>query len=115
MFGKLALTEAMLRDSKEKPSGEFRITTTVGFGATWLAPRMQEFTDAYPDVQVQLLLGEQKLDLGMRQADFAIRMWKPVQPDLIQRKFIDVHHHIYASPEYLKRHGWPSSIVATPR
>lgn len=110
VFGKLALTEALLKDGKERPSGELKITTTTGFGSTWLAPRIREFIQNYPDIRVSLLLGEGELDLSMRQADFAIRLWRPEQSDLIQRRFVEVHHHLYAAPEYLHRNGWPSSL-----
>ena len=40
VFAKLAMTEALLTESKEKPAGRLKVTTTVGFGATWLAPRL---------------------------------------------------------------------------
>ena len=50
VFAKLAMTEALLTESKEKPAGKLKVTTTVGFGASWLAPRVQSFLDAYPDV-----------------------------------------------------------------
>ena len=50
VFAKLAMTEALLTESKEKPAGRLKVTTTVGFGATWLAPRLQQFLDQYPDV-----------------------------------------------------------------
>ena len=43
----------------------------------------------------------------MREADVAIRLRQPTQPDLIQRKLFSVHFHAYASPEYLKRFGTP--------
>jgi DNA-binding transcriptional LysR family regulator len=46
----------------------------------------------------------------MREADVAIRLRRPVQPDLIQRKLFTVHHHIYASPEYIKKRGMPKSV-----
>ena len=45
----------------------------------------------------------------MREADVAIRLRQPTQPDLIQRKLFTVHFHAYASPEYLKRFGTPRS------
>ena len=48
VFAKLAMTEALLTESKEKPAGRLKVTTTVGFGSTWLAPRLHEFLDAYP-------------------------------------------------------------------
>jgi DNA-binding transcriptional LysR family regulator len=47
----------------------------------------------------------------MRQADCAIRLRQPQQPDLIQRRIFTVHFHIYASPSYIEKHGKPSSIA----
>jgi hypothetical protein len=46
----------------------------------------------------------------MREADVAIRLRQPTQPDLIQRKLFSVHFHAYASPDYLKRFGTPRTI-----
>ncbi len=110
VFAKLAMAEAMLTDSKDKPSGELKVTTPVAFGSIWVAPRVREFVDLYPDVSIHLKADDRELDLSMREADVAIRMRKPTQPDLIQRKLITVHNHIYASPEYLRRFGTPSSM-----
>ena len=109
VFTKLAAAQTRLMDSKEKPSGELRITTTVGLGSNWLTPRISEFIELYPDIKAHLLLEDAELDLGMREADVAIRLRQPIQPDLIQRKLFTVHHHVYAAPEYLKRHGMPLS------
>ena len=64
----------------------------------------------YPDIQMQLLVSDQELDLSMREADIAIRMSAPTQPDLIQRRLITVHYHIYAAPDYLKRNGAPRAF-----
>jgi DNA-binding transcriptional LysR family regulator len=110
VFTKLAAAKTLLMDSKEKPSGELRITTTVGLGSVWLTPRIREFTELYPDISVTLLLEDRELDLAMREADVAIRLRRPTQPDLIQRKLFTVHHHIYASVDYVKNHGIPKSI-----
>jgi DNA-binding transcriptional LysR family regulator len=46
----------------------------------------------------------------MREADVAIRLRQPTQPDLIQRKLFSVHFHAYASPDYLKRNGTPRTL-----
>jgi DNA-binding transcriptional LysR family regulator len=46
----------------------------------------------------------------MREADVAIRLRRPTQPDLIQRKLFTVHNHLYASPDYLRKHGIPRSV-----
>ncbi len=110
VFAKLAMTEARLMDSKEKPSGEIKVTATVGVGANWLTPRIKEFLELYPEITVNLILSDRELDLGMREADIAIRLRPPVQPDLIQRKLMTVHHHIYASPDYLEKFGVPAKL-----
>ncbi len=110
VFTKLAAARTRLMDSKEKPTGELRITTTVGLGSIWLTPRIKQFMELYPDIQVQLLLEDQELDLSMREADVAIRLRRPTQPDLIQRKLFTVHHHVYASVDYVKKHGIPKSV-----
>jgi DNA-binding transcriptional LysR family regulator len=110
VFTKLAAAKTRLMDSKEKPSGELKITTTVGLGSVWLTPRIKEFMELYPDIVVTLLLDDRELDLSMREADVAIRLRRPTQPDLIQRKLFTVHHHIYASVDYVKKHGIPKSI-----
>ena len=104
---KLVMTEAMLGESKERPRGPLKITTTVAFGSIWLTPRMKEFTELYPEIRVNLVLDESERDLSMREADVAIRMVPPRQPDLIQRHLMTMHFHVYASPEYLKKYGMP--------
>jgi len=107
---KLESVRNRLTETRERPSGKLRVTTTVGFGQGWLTEKVQEFQTLHPDVQVQLLLDNEELDVNMRQADCAIRLRQPQQPDLIQRRLFTVHMHIYASPTYLARHGEPKTI-----
>ena len=108
VFAKLAMTEALLTESKEKPAGRIKVTTTMGFGSSWLAPRLQQFLELYPDVTMTLLLDDTDLDLAMREADVAIRMHPPKQPDLVQRHLLSMDWHVVASAEYLKRAGTPT-------
>jgi DNA-binding transcriptional LysR family regulator len=110
VFMKLESVRAMLTDSHEKPNGELKITTTPGMGIHWLTPRLGEFLDLFPHIRVTLITTDDELDLGMREADVAIRLWQPTQPDLIQRKLFSVHSHAYASPGYLKRFGTPHTL-----
>ncbi len=110
VFHKLSMAEALISESRERPSGPLKITTTVAFGTTWLTPRIKEFTDLFPEVDVSLLLSDGALDLSMREADVAIRMAKPRQPDLVQRHLLTVETHVYASPEYLAVRGTPAFV-----
>lgn len=108
---KLDQVRSRLVETKEKPSGTLRVTTTFGLGTSWLTARIHEFVDLYPDVQLELILDDTELDLGMREADVALRIRQPVQPDLIQRKMFTVHFHLYASQAYLKRYGNLESVA----
>jgi DNA-binding transcriptional LysR family regulator len=108
---KLDAVRSRLIDSRERPTGELRFTSTLGIGTYWLAPRLPEFVELYPEVQLQLLLSDEDLDLGMREADVALRLREPIQPDLIRRRLFTVHFHAYASTEYLKKHPQPRSVA----
>src|SRR4030065_1960952 len=68
VFAKLAMTEAQLTESKDRPKGQLKVTATVALGSTWLTPRMGEFLEIYPDVAVDLVLDDRALDLSMREA-----------------------------------------------
>jgi DNA-binding transcriptional LysR family regulator len=107
---KLDAIRSRLNDSRERPHGDLRITTTLGIGMNWLAPRLGEFLELYPEIRPQVILTDDELDLGMREADVALRMREPVQPDLIRRRLFTMHFHAYASAEYLKRHGQPRTL-----
>src|SRR5208282_6727665 len=101
------MTEAMLTESKDRPRGPLKVTTTVAFGSAWLTPRMREFLDLHPEIEVSLVVDDDELDLSMREADVAIRMSPPRQPDLVQRHLMTIRYPAFASKEYLKKFGTP--------
>ncbi len=107
VFAKLSMAEGLISELKDRPKGPLKITTTVAFGSSWLTPRIREFLDLYPDIQVTMVIDDSELDLSMREADVAIRMSPPRQPDLIQRHLVSVPTHVYAAPDYIKKHGMP--------
>lgn len=110
VFAKLAMTETLLTESKEKPSGRLKVTTTVAFGSTWLAPRLKDFLDHYPEITLSVVLDDAELDLAMREADVAIRMHPPRQPDLVQRHLLTISWIVFASKEYLDASGTPQKL-----
>jgi DNA-binding transcriptional LysR family regulator len=111
LFAKLESTKLLLTDSRERPHGDLRVTTSVGLGGGWLAPLLGEFLDLYPEICVTLLLSDDELDLAMREADVGIRLRQPTQSELIQRKLFPVHYHVYASPDYITRFGRPRDVA----
>ncbi|MAH85244.1 MAG: LysR family transcriptional regulator [Rhodospirillaceae bacterium TMED8] len=108
VFAKLTMAEARIAENRERPEGPLKINTTVAFGSVWLTSRIKEFIALYPDVDVSLVLADNELDLSMREADAAIRMQLPTQPDLIQRPLMTLNYHLYASSTYIKEMGMPN-------
>jgi DNA-binding transcriptional LysR family regulator len=110
MSKRLETAEARIKDSEEEVFGELRVTTTTGFGSLWLAPRLSKLYEKYPDLKIDLMLEERVLDLPMREADVAIRMKEPSQADLIRKRLMGVRMRLYASPDYLRQHGEPTTL-----
>ena len=110
VISKLKEVETTLSDQKDKPSGKLVVTTVLSFGTTWLTPRIQEFMDLNPEIEVELVFDNKELDLSTRQADIGIFMRRPKQLNYIQKKLVDINYHIYGSPKYLEKYGYPKTL-----
>lgn len=111
VMNKLEAVRFSLGESRDKPRGELRITSTKAIGTSWLVPRLGAFLDLYPDVNLSVILTDDELDLSMREADIALRMREPSQPDLVRRRLFVVHYHLYACRDYVARHGAPRTAA----
>src|SRR5690606_24060888 len=110
MHWELQQVETQMSESQEVPTGPLVVPTTVGIGSTWLSSRIHEFVKLYPDIQMEIKLNDAELDLAMREADVAIRLHRPSQSEMIQRKLFTVHNHFYASEGYLEECGEPGAV-----
>jgi DNA-binding transcriptional LysR family regulator len=110
MHWELQQVETQMSESQDVPTGPLLVTTTVGIGSTWLSSRIHEFLMLYPDIQIEIKLNDAELDLAMREADVAIRLHRPNQSEMIQRKLFTVHNHFYASKDYVAEHGEPRTV-----
>ncbi|MBL8660798.1 MAG: LysR family transcriptional regulator [Rhodospirillales bacterium] len=110
VLAKLNMVEARISESRERPQGPLKVTTTIAFGSVWLAPRLKEFLEGYPDIEVSLMLSDNEVDLSMREADVAIRLTPPTQSDLVQRRLMVLRYHLFAAPSYLHKMGMPRRL-----
>ena len=110
VISKLKEVESNLSEEKNQIKGKLIVTTVVSFGTTWLTPRIKEFMDLHPEIEIELIFNDKELDLATRQADVAIRMRIPKQLNLIQKKFVNFNYHIYGSNEYLQKNGYPKNL-----
>jgi LysR family transcriptional regulator, transcriptional activator for dmlA len=98
---------AQIGGTKSPPRGRLRINGTFGFGRRFLAPLIEQYTKAYPEVEVQLLLTDMPLNLAAHAIDVCI--WLDPLPDarLIARKIAACKRVVVASPAYLKKFSKP--------
>lgn len=107
---KLQLIEGKLADTRQLPEGPLTVTVSDFIGTTWLASRLSGFRELCPDIQLTVLFDERVLNVGMREADAAIRLHKPKQSDVITRQLCTINFHICASKNYLSKHGTPETV-----
>ena len=111
MSAKLKIAKAIINESRDRPEGPLKITTSVGFGSAWLTSRMNEFNTLFPEISVTLKLSDLvELDLSMREADVAIRFKQQSQPNLIQKKLMSIRYHVFASRDYIAKNGQPKKV-----
>lgn len=104
---KLVMIESRISDTKTKVAGPLKITVSGFLGSTWLSPKIPQFLEEYPNLKLTVIMDNKVLNLGMREADAAIRMYEPEQPDLIKRRLTTIRFHICASKSYLAKFGTP--------
>ncbi len=111
IFQKLSRTESALHEMTEKPSGKLRITVPIALGTILIIPMIKEFHALYPDIQLELIIDDRAVDVSMREADIAIRLYESKEPNVIQRKLAEFNNAIYASNNYLRDNGTPKSLA----
>lgn len=92
---------------QSSPSGRLRISAGVSFGHLHLAPLMPDFLLAFPDLSVELILNDRRVDLVEEGYDLALRIGHLENSTLIARKLCPSRLVTIASPDYLEKHGEP--------
>ncbi len=110
MAHKVALAQAQVVDSRGKPQGKLRVSTPISLGSNWLMSVLPEFMEAYPDIDLQIILEDEEHDLSAMDVDCALRPWPTTEGDVIERRLGTISQSLYASDIYLARKGAPSSL-----
>ncbi|MDD3021079.1 MAG: LysR family transcriptional regulator [Alphaproteobacteria bacterium] len=110
IFAKMVMIEGQLSDARDSDTGPLTLTMAAFLATSWLTPLLPEFRQNHPEINLTLLLDDRIFNLGMREADAAIRLHKPEQSDLIQRNLGTMNFSICASKSYLKKFGTPQSL-----
>lgn len=109
VLGLVAESEQLAEQAQGDPTGTLRITAPLTFGSEVLAPALVEFSRRFPEVRLDLVLTNQRLDMIDNGFDVAIRLGNiPESSPLIARPLQDYTLTICAAPDYLARHGTPT-------
>lgn len=88
--------------------GKICISASETYAAVLLPPIITKLRQREPGIQVEIVVSNHASDLRRREADIAIRNFRPVEPDLIAKKIGDADAALYATPEYIKKIGSPT-------
>ncbi|AHG41544.1 LysR family transcriptional regulator [Pseudomonas syringae CC1557] len=109
VLGLVAESEQMAEQAQGDPTGLLRVTAPLTFGSEVLAPALVEFSRRFPEVKLDLVLTNQRLDMVDNGFDVAIRLGNiPDSSPLIARPMQDYTLTICAAQDYLDRNGAPT-------
>lgn len=90
--------------------GDVRISVNEIVGVYLLPPAIAAFRKKHPAVNIDIVISNQATSLSKRDADIALRMFRPSQPDLVAKRLPDLELGFYAHKDYVKEFGEPGSM-----
>jgi DNA-binding transcriptional LysR family regulator len=107
---RIAEAERAITGAQTVPSGLLRISVSAAYGTYRLLPLMPKFTEAYPQIEIELSISDKIIDFVEEGFDLAIRLGIQRDSRLVAYKLEDVFLGVFGTPEYLKKNGIPRSL-----
>lgn len=107
MLAAAGQAEQRLAELREAAVGELRITTSLGFASTHLAPALAPLLLAHPGLGLHLRVTDERVDLIAERMDLGIRIGHLADSSLVARRLGDMEEGLFAAPAYLTRRGLP--------
>lgn len=101
---------ATLDDSTRRPRGLVRISAPVALGQLHLNALMLQALQAYPELEIDLMLDDRFVDPVEERFDLTVRIGDKLPPDLVARQLATWPRYIVASRDYVQRHGHPRRV-----
>jgi len=106
----LAEAEAEVQETQLHPRGTLRMSASIVFGQLYVAPLLDQLLSRFPELSVELNLGNRFVDLIEEGVDLAIRIGSLGDSRLVARRLCTNKRILVASPSYLERRGTPKSV-----
>ncbi|MDV4146165.1 LysR family transcriptional regulator [Shimia sp. FJ5] len=109
MHDAMSTFSIMAAGASQAHAGVVRITTSV-FMAQYALPQIvADIRRAEPDIQIELVATDSTENLLFREADIAVRMYRPTQLDMIARHLGDISLGLFVSEQYAQHKGLPKT------
>jgi len=102
--------ERLITGHDSSLQGSVVISCTEAIGSLWLVQQLLGFRKQYPGITVDVKVDNAVSDLLRREADIALRMFRPVQNDLICKRTVTMSYGYYAHKDYIAEHGTPKTF-----
>lgn len=109
VLARLEAAEDKARERNSQPSGRLRISATMSFGTHVVTPLVRDYVRRYPGVEIDLRLTDRVVDLVEEGIDIAFRFGILPDSGLVARPLRPRFRLVCASPEYLAKHGTPTT------
>lgn len=106
--------ERLFADAGGQVTGTVRVATTEVYATHVVAPLLARMLADQPELEIELSVSNQAHNLRRRDADIAVRFFKPEQDDLIAVHVGTTELGLYAHHTYLARHGEPQDFALPP-
>jgi DNA-binding transcriptional LysR family regulator len=90
------------RGLTQQPAGMLRVHAPLAFGELHLNPLVLEFLALYPNIQIELTLGDRFVDLREEDVDMALRLGGPLPPQAVARRLGVAQRVLVCAPQYLR-------------
>ncbi|KAB2920772.1 MAG: LysR family transcriptional regulator [Hyphomicrobiaceae bacterium] len=107
ILSEIEAARASVDDRVSKPKGKLKIAAPACLGRRYVAPALCEFMRAFPEIEVQVDIGDRQVNLQEDGYDVAIRTGTLSDSSLIAKRLAPDRHVIAAAPAYLTRKGRP--------
>lgn len=102
--------ERAITNLNQTPRGKLNLTAPVTYGESKIAPLINDFVALYPELEVNMVLTNQKLDLVGENYDLALRLGELKDSTMMARQLSTRTQYVCASPDYLASHGEPHTL-----
>jgi len=109
VLAEIEAAEAFVDEAWAVPRGLLRVTAPVALGTTFLPRLLSEYLRLYPQVRVDLVLQDRRVDLLEDELDAALRAGPLPDSGLIARALAPLQLVVCAAPAYLAAHGTPEA------